>query len=170
MSRGRREGSYERWLPINYRYPRKKTGFQTGNLKIGQLSKKTDVPIVTLRFYETQKLIKPKKSPDKKTNHRRYPPSTVAQVEFIKLCRAAGFGLPEIRSMLKLFRGFKPPAKLLMGAVYRTIETIRQRTRSLEEVERILIIRMRDPVSDIEKLIDEDEEIWRLRGFKTKSK
>jgi DNA-binding transcriptional MerR regulator len=168
MSRARREGSYEKGLPIRYRYPRKKTPFQKTQLKIGQLSKKTDVPVVTLRFYQDHKLIKPLKNPDKKTNHRRFAHSAIAEVEFIKLCRASGFALPEIRSLMKLFRGFKPPARLLMNAVYRTIEAIRHKTRSLEEVERILLIRMRDPVGDIETLINEDEEIWRLRGLKMK--
>ena len=170
MSRGRREKSYEPHILSRYVYPRKKTGFQTGTLKIGELSKKTDIPIVTLRFYENHKLIKPKKSPDKRTNHRRYPQSVLAEIEFIKLCRSAGFALPEIRSLMKLFRGFKPPAKLLMGAVYRTLDSIRQKVQSLEEVQRILILRMRDPQSDIAKLIEEDPEILRLRGFKKPSR
>jgi DNA-binding transcriptional MerR regulator len=169
MSRGRREGSYERDLPTKYRYPRKKTPFQKTNLKIGQLSKKTDVPVVTLRFYQDHKLIKPLKNIEKKTNHRKFAHSAIAEVEFIKLCRTAGFALPEIRSLMKLFRGFKPPARLLMNAVYRTLEAIRHRTRSLEEVERILLIRMRDPAGEIEVLITEDEEISRLRGLKMKT-
>lgn len=169
MSRARREDSYERGLPIRYRYPRKKTPFQKKNLKIGELSKKTNVPVVTLRFYQQHQLIKPLRNNEKKTNHRRFARSAIAEVEFIKLCRSAGFTLPEIRSMLKLFRGFKPPAKILMSAVYRTLERTRHQVRSLEEVERIMLLRMRDPQEDIEKLIDEDEEIWRLRGLKLKS-
>jgi DNA-binding transcriptional MerR regulator len=161
--RGRRNSPLSQ---TKYVYPRKKTPFQKNTLKIGELSEKTDVPVVTLRFYEMQGLIKPKKSPDKQTNHRRYLPSVVAEIEFIKLCRSAGFALPEIKSMLKLFRGFKPPAKMLMNAVYRTIDRTRQQVRSLEEVERIMVLRLSDPQGDIEKLIDGDEEIWQLRGFK----
>lgn len=70
--------------------------------------------------------------------------------------------------MLKLFRGFKPPAKLLMNAISRTLERTRSQIRSLEEIERIMLIRMQDPEGDIEKLIDEDSEIWRIRGLKMK--
>lgn len=70
--------------------------------------------------------------------------------------------------MLKLFRGFKPPAKPLMNAIYRTLERTRSQIRSLEEIERIMLIRMQDPEGDIEKLIDEDSEIWRIRGLKMK--
>ena len=152
-----------------YVYPRKKTPFQRNTLKIGELSKKTGVPIVTLRFYEREKLIKPRKSPEKKTLHRRYSQSVVGEVGFIKVCRSAGFTLPEIRSMMKLFRGFKPPAKNLMGAVFRTLERTRYQVRCLEEVERIMLLRMQDPQAKIEKLIDGDEEIWRLRGLKLKA-
>ncbi len=153
----------------NYPHLRVKTAFEANTLKIGEISKKTDTPIVTLRFYEKQKLIIPQKNPDKQTLHRRYSRSVVAEIEYIKLCRNAGFGLPEISSMLKLFRGFRPPAKLLMAAVYRTLERTRNQVKSLEEVERIMLMRMRDPQGDIEKLINEDSEIWRLRGLKMKA-
>ncbi|MGZ3742525.1 MAG: MerR family transcriptional regulator [Pseudobdellovibrionaceae bacterium] len=158
------------FAPTRYVYPRKKTVFQKNTLKIGEVSKKTGVPIVTLRFYENHKLLKPAKNPDKKTRHRRYLPSVVAEVEFIKLCRAAGFTLPEIRSMLKLFRGFRPPAKILMSAIYRTLDRTRHQMAAIQEVERIMLLRMRDPQGDIETLIGEDEEILKLRGFKPKSK
>jgi DNA-binding transcriptional MerR regulator len=154
--------------PIRRTGRRKRTPFQNNTLKIGELSEKTDVPIVTLRFYEEHRLIKPRKSPDKKTTHRRYLPSVIAEVEFIKLGRRAGFALPEIRSMLKLFRGFKPPAKILMNAVYRTLDRTREQIRSFEEVERIMLLRMRDPQGDIETLMSGDDEIWRLRGLKSK--
>ena len=127
-----RRDSNSAYAATRYVYPRKKTPFQKTNLKIGQLSEKTDVPIVTLRFYQEHGLIKPLRSPDKKTKHRRFAHSAIAEVEFIKLCRTARFALPEIRSLMKLFRGFKPPAKLLMNAVYRTLDSIRHRARSLE--------------------------------------
>lgn len=152
-----------------YTYPRKKTVFQKTTLKIGEVSEKTGVPIVTLRFYQQEKLIKPIKSPDKKTTHRRFAPNVVTEIELIKICRAAGFSIPEMRSIMKLLRGFKPPAKLLMNSIYRTVDSIRHQMRNLEEIERILILRMRSPEEDIEKLINEDEEIWRLRGLKPKA-
>jgi|SRR6185312_4332446 len=148
-----------------YAYRRKRTALHAGSLKIGEVAKKTKMPIVTVRFYEIEKLILPIKMPGKQTGHRRFQPSVVGEIEFIQTCRDAGFSLPEIRSIMKLFRGFKPPAKLLMNAIYRTVESIRARTRRFEEVERILILRMRDPESDIERLIAEDTEILRLRGF-----
>ncbi len=166
---GIRRSRYLREPQTRYAYPRKKTAFQRNTLKIGAVSTQTDTPIVTLRFYEEKKLIKSLKSPDKQTLHRRYPRSVIAEIAFIKLCRNAGFALPEIRSMLKLFRGFKPPAKLLMTAIYRTLERTRAQVRSLEEVERIMLMRMQDPQGDIEKLINEDSEVWRLRGLKMKA-
>ena len=144
---------------------RRKTVFEKNTIKIGQLAAMTRVPEETLRFYEIEKLISPLKNPDRTTRHRRYDQSAVAEVEFIKLCRSAGFSLPEIRSMLKLFRGFKPPAKLLMKSVYRTIESIRDKAKTLQEVERVLLLRIQSPQADIEKLINQDEGFWRLKGF-----
>ncbi len=130
----------------------------------------TRIPEVTLRFYEFEKLIAPLKNPDRETRHRRYARSVVAEVEFIKLCRSAGFSLSEIKSMLKLFRGFKPPAKLLMNSIYRTIESIRHQMKTLEEVERVLLLRMQFPQGDIEELINESEGFWRLKGFANSGK
>lgn len=155
-----------KFTSVRYRYPRKKTPLLVESLKIGEVAKKVGMPIVSVRFYEMEGLILPIKVPGKSTGHRRFRPSVLGEIEFIQTCREAGLTLPEIRSIMKLFRGFKPPAKLLMSAVYRTIATIRERTRRLEEVERVLVLRMRDPQTDIEKLIEEDSEILRLRGFK----
>ncbi len=53
-----------------------------------------------------------------------------------------------------------------MSAIYRIIATIRERTRRLEEIERVLVLRMSDPETDTEKLTAEDSEILWLRGFK----
>jgi len=151
-------------------YARKKTVFQKTTLKIGEISKKSGVPIVTLRFYENEGLIRPVRNPAKDSTHRRYYSSVYAELEFIKLCRASGFSLPEIRSMLKIYRGFKPPAKLMMNSIYRTIDQIRTRMKSLNELERILVLRLQNPAEDIAALIDEDPEIFRLRGMASKSR
>ncbi|HEY8270926.1 MAG TPA: MerR family transcriptional regulator [Pseudobdellovibrionaceae bacterium] len=151
---------------VKFSYPRKKSVFQQTTLKIGEVAKKSNIPIVTLRFYEEQGLIKPARNQHKQTSHRRYKVSVTSELEFIKHCRAAGFTLPEIRSMLKIFRGFKPPAKLLMNSIYRTIDRIRNQMRNLEEIERIMVMRLQNPQDDIEALIEQDPEIWRLRGLK----
>jgi DNA-binding transcriptional MerR regulator len=150
-------------------YPLKKTAYQTSTLKIGEVAKAVRMPIVTVRSYELERLIIPVKGQAKNTGHRRFRPSVVGEIEFIKTCRVAGFSLAEIRSIMKLFRGFKPPAKLPMAAIYRTIDSIRHRTRSLEEIERILVLRMREPEANIEELIEGDAEILRLRGLGQKN-
>lgn len=162
---GRRNFSSKRRRLRKSKVSRRQTVFEKNTIKIGQLSLMTLVPEVTLRFYEAEKLITPLKNPDRKTRHRRYDQSAIVEVEFIKLCRSAGFSLPEIRSMLKLFRGFKPPAKLLMKSVHRTIESIRNKVKTLQEVERVLLLRMQSPQGDIEELINQGEGFWRLKGF-----
>lgn len=147
------------------RVARRKTPLHTATLKIGEVAKKVGMPIVSVRFYEIAKLITPVKIPGKTTGHRRFLPSVLGEIEFIQTCRSAELSLPEIKSLMKLVRGFKPPSKPRMQAVLRSIEAIRLRTRKLEEIERILMLRLGDPESDIEKLIAEDSEIMQLRGF-----
>jgi MerR family transcriptional regulator, copper efflux regulator len=112
-----------------------------GVLRIGVISKKTRVPVVTIRYYETQGLIP--RSNAAKTLHRRYPMSVVEDILFIKECRMAGFSLPEIKSMLRIFRGLPP--ERIMKSVYRTIASVDARISSLNEIKRILKLRLRDP-------------------------
>lgn len=131
----------------------RRTPLQNSTLKIGELSKKSGIPIVTLRFYEIEGLILPIRTAENRhSKHRRFKPSTLTELEFIKSCRAAGFSIPEIKSVMKLYRGFKTPAKANMAAIRRTLETVRERKRKLEAIERIFLKRLREPEMPIDDL------------------
>lgn len=131
----------------------RRTPLQNSTLKIGELSKRSSIPVVTLRFYEIEGLIRPVKTAENRhSTHRRFLLQTLTELEFIKSCRAAGFSIPEVKSVMKLYRGFKTPAKANMAAIRRTLETVRERKRRLEAIERIFLKRLREPEAPVDDL------------------
>jgi MerR family copper efflux transcriptional regulator len=69
-------------------------------LTIGQVAKKTDVGLETIRFYEREGLIE--SPPRRPSGYRAYPPATVARVRFIRTAKDLGFSLKEIGELLSL--------------------------------------------------------------------
>lgn len=67
-------------------------------MTIGQLAKKTDLNVQTIRFYETIKLLpKPK---IKESKYRIYDNSYVDRLNFIKKAKDLNFTLSEIKSII----------------------------------------------------------------------
>ncbi len=112
-------------------------------LRIGEVSKKSGIPIVTIRFYETQGLVA--KGNLQKSKHRRYNPNILKELEYIRLCRLAGLSLPEIKSIMKASRPFKLPAPRTVKAVYRVLESLRSKIIALEDLRTALKSRLRNP-------------------------
>ena len=73
-------------------------------LTIGQLAKKANVNLETIRYYERRGLIPG--PPRNKSGHREYSLEAVKRTEFIKRCQALGFSLKEIS---ELFSTYIPP-------------------------------------------------------------
>ena len=69
-------------------------------MKIGQVSKKTDLPVQTIRYYETQNLIK--SSGRTEGNFRVYDSKVIDQLEFIKHCRHLDLSLSDIKRINEL--------------------------------------------------------------------
>lgn len=69
-------------------------------LTIGEVAKRANVHIETLRYYERQGLMpRPRRSA---SNYRLYAEDTVRRVQFIKRAQELGFSLKEIRELLSL--------------------------------------------------------------------
>ena len=66
-------------------------------LTIGEMSRLTDTPITTLRYYERRGLLL---APDRVGGQRRYPVSVVMRMMVIRFCRTAGLSLDEIAVVL----------------------------------------------------------------------
>ncbi len=69
-------------------------------LTIGQLAKKANVNLETIRYYERRGLLL--EPPRNKSGHRQYSLEEVKRTEFIKRCQALGFSLKEISELLLL--------------------------------------------------------------------
>jgi MerR family copper efflux transcriptional regulator len=67
---------------------------------IGQLARKADVNIETIRFYERRGLLPD--PPRNKSGHRQYSIKDLKRTEFIKRTQSLGFSLKEISDLLSL--------------------------------------------------------------------
>lgn len=69
-------------------------------MNIGQLSRRTGVPIDTVRYYEKQRLLPP---PIRSASgYRHYEADDVLRLNFIRRAKVLGFTLDEIRDLLAL--------------------------------------------------------------------
>ncbi len=69
-------------------------------LKIGELSKQTQVAVGVLRYYESLGLLLPTQRAH--SGYRYYAAESVSQVDFIQKAQALGFSLPEVQQILGL--------------------------------------------------------------------
>ena len=69
------------------------------DLKIGELAKRTDVHIETIRYYERQELLDAPKRTE--GNYRLYQDAHVERLRFIRQCRSLDMALDEIRTLLR---------------------------------------------------------------------
>jgi DNA-binding transcriptional MerR regulator len=65
---------------------------------IGELARKTNVAIQTVRFYEHRKLLR--QPPRNASGYRSYEEADVERLVFIKQCQHIGFTLKDIRELL----------------------------------------------------------------------
>lgn len=67
-------------------------------MKIGELARRSDVPVETIRYYEREKLLPlPGRT---ESNYRVYGPAHADRLRFIVNCRALDMTLDEIRLLL----------------------------------------------------------------------
>ena len=79
-------------------------------LTIGDVTQRTGVAQTALRYYEQVGLLP---APERVGGQRRYPESVLLRLEVIRLCKAAGFSLTEIRLLLKDDTPGRPVAREL---------------------------------------------------------
>ena len=71
----------------------------TAKLKIGELAKRTDCHVETIRFYEREGLLpEPART---ESNYRLYDERHTERLSFIRHCRSLDMTLDEIRALLK---------------------------------------------------------------------
>jgi len=67
-------------------------------IKIGELSKRADCPVQTIRYYEKEGLLP---EPDRSDgNYRLYAEAHIERVQFIRHCRSLDMSLDDVRALL----------------------------------------------------------------------
>lgn len=68
-------------------------------LKIGELARRTNCPVETIRYYERERLLPPPARSE--GNFRLYGAEHLARLSFIRRCRSLDMTLDEIRTLLR---------------------------------------------------------------------
>lgn len=103
-------------------------------LTIGALAKAAGVGVETIRFYQRKGLLAKPQRPYGGT--RRYGPSDVARVSFIKAAQRLGFSLREVADLLELEDGTHCEEAREQGQ--RKLEDVRARIADLQRIETVL--------------------------------
>ncbi|MEO0376447.1 MAG: MerR family transcriptional regulator, partial [Cyanobacteria bacterium P01_A01_bin.17] len=64
-------------------------------MKIGELAKRTDLSIDTIRFYEKKGLLDPKHVQRRANNYRNYTEEAVGRLKLVREAKRLGFSLSE---------------------------------------------------------------------------
>lgn len=101
-------------------------------MRIGELAKRGDCDVETVRFYEREGLLD---APAREANgYRRYAEAHLVQLNFIRHCRSLGIGLPEVR----ILRSFQAKPELACDEINRLID--RQIARIHQQVESLRLL------------------------------
>ncbi|MEL6468322.1 MAG: heavy metal-responsive transcriptional regulator [Cyanobacteria bacterium J06623_4] len=98
-------------------------------LKIGEVSKQTDVAVGALRYYENLGLVKSRRG---KNGYRYYEPEAVHQVRFIKKAQALGFSLEDVREVLTVHEQGDVPCGLVQSLLQEKIERLAAQIQEME--------------------------------------
>ncbi len=122
-------------------------------LKIGEVAKKSNLPIKTIRYYEEIGLLKPSVKRSPSNSYRLFDESVFNRLAFIKRSQSLGLSLQEIKEILIVRDTGKIPCGIAKQLLTQKLETINQQIEDLgilkSELQQILI--GWKPVSSIEK-------------------
>ncbi|NGX58775.1 MAG: Mercuric resistance operon regulatory protein [Chlamydiae bacterium] len=102
----------------------------------GQLAKKADVNIQTIRFYEKKGLIdEPMRT---SSGYRQYSDIEVTQVHFIKNAQKLGFNLREIKELLSMSLETKAQCQKVKNEIGKKKKQIKEKIEQLQLIQRAL--------------------------------
>ena len=106
-------------------------------LTIGQLAKRADVGVETVRFYEREGLLE---EPDRRASgYRQYDEGVVRRLEFIRRAKELGFTLKEIKELLSLKLDPSTTCAEVKERAETKIEDIESKIRTLQRMKRALV-------------------------------
>jgi Hg(II)-responsive transcriptional regulator len=105
-------------------------------LRIGEVARRADVNVQTLRYYERRGLLPaPKRRP---SGYREYSTETVRIVRFIKRAQELGFSLRDIGELIELRETPARNCGTVRAAVVRKAQDVAARIRQLTAVQQAL--------------------------------
>ncbi|MEO1126807.1 MAG: heavy metal-responsive transcriptional regulator [Cyanobacteria bacterium J06639_16] len=90
-------------------------------LKIGEVSKQTEIAVGALRYYESLGLLHSERG---ENSYRYYPREAVQQVQFIKKAQALGFSLEDIGQVLNIHQQGDVPCEFVKSLLQEKIEQL----------------------------------------------
>lgn len=103
------------------------------SLRIGEVSKLTQISVETLRFYETKGLLSPSKKPT--TGYRYYSQESVNKLSFIAKAKTLGFSLSEISELLAFANEVESDCEKVKTGVENKIAEVQAKITSLQDLE-----------------------------------
>ncbi len=109
---------------------------QKGGLSIGKLSKQSGVNIETIRYYEKIGVMP---APDRSANgYRVYGADHLKRLSFVRRSRQLGFGLDEIRGLLRLVDGHAYTCAEVRELTLDHLTEIRRKIADLKRLEIVM--------------------------------
>ena len=102
----------------------------------GQLAKRANVNIETLRYYERRGIIP--EPPRRESGYRQYPDDAVARIQFIKRAQELGFTLAEIQELLNLRVDPETPCAVVKRRADLKVIEVEEKLRSLKRIKKAL--------------------------------
>ncbi len=98
-------------------------------MRIGELAKSVGVTPDTIRYYEREGLLPPaERTP---SGYRDYGPEVVDDLRFIKKAQALGLKLSDVREVLEISSGGRPPCEHVHATVSTRLTEVEQRLKEL---------------------------------------
>jgi len=114
---------------------------------IHQLSRTTNTPIHTIRYYEKFGLFKGRKNATvKSNNYTWYDNEVLEKLELVQEAKAIGFTLGEIKKLIDVWHSKKLPKEKKKEAIVAKMDEIDMKIKQLKDVKRML----REGLDDIE--------------------
>ena len=105
------------------------------SIPIGELSRRTDCNIETIRYYERIGLLP---EPPRRGRYRRYGSGDVRVLGFIRRSRGLGFTLQEVRALIGLAAGGHASCAEARNLAALHLKDVRSRIADLRRMERVL--------------------------------
>ncbi len=105
-------------------------------MKIGELAAQAGCDVQTVRYYEREQLLEAPQRDD--SGFRRYAPRHLQRLQFIRHCRSLDIPLHEIRQLLDFAAQPETSCAQVNALLDAHLTEIRQRLRSLRQLEKQL--------------------------------